>query len=297
MRKLLVLTMLFALAACGGSRKEEITNPYALRMKDLSETGVIAMRRERWRSAESAFSRALIAAQLADSPSLVTRAWYNLGMARASAGNIADAKKALIRAQELARRYGDNPTYLRARLNLALLQEQNGEKGWRPDVLESRAPPDIHLIAGRLAHRQGRLDVAHKEYDLALRRSGKTRGGLLYKAQAYMGLAMTAKSEGDVKLAAKNADKALGLLRQVGAPKLTAHALLFSSGLDAPDSKRLDLLERAYAIYRALNDVKGQRTCLAELIKVESGLGHKQEAGTYRKRLQKLEQESKPDLQ
>jgi len=279
------------LAACGGGSRhatdEAVQNPYVKRAKTLTEAGVSAMQRERWDYAKNVFERALKAAQLTDDPRLVAKEWYNLGRANAAAGQRQKALHDFHEAQLVAERVGDTVLALRARLARALLPGQ--AKDWQPDVLAAKYPADVHLAAARLAQKQKRRDAAKQEYHLVLKKAGKSRLGLLYRAQAHLGLAMLAHEGKDVTSAKQEVEKSLGLLRQVGSPRLIAHALLFYGKLKISANDRRQSLQRALVIYQTLGDVRGQRACLAVLTALESQGGNAEAAKTYQQRLKSLQ--------
>jgi len=276
------------LASCGGGHRnavdEPVQNPYVKQAKTLTDAGVSAMQRERWDYARNVFKRALKAAQLTDNPRLVAKEWYNLGTAHAASGQYQKALHDFNEAQAIAERANSPVIAIRARLARALLPGQAG--AWQPNVLATKYPADVHLAAARLAQKQKRPDVAKQGYHLALKKSGNSRLGLLYRAQAHLGLAMLAHEGQDTAGAKREVEEALGLLRQVGSPRLIAHALLFYGKLEIPASERRQLLQRALVIYQALEDVRGQRACLMALAKIE---GDTKSAKVYQQRLESLQ--------
>jgi len=279
------------LAACGGgahnTTNESVRNPYVKSAKTLTDAGVSAMQRERWDYARNVFERALKAAQLTDDPRLVAKEWYNLGTAHAASGWHQKALHDFSKAQAVAERANDPVTAIRARLARALLPGQIND--WQPDVLPAKYPADVHLAAARLAQNQTRQDVAKQEYYLVLKKSENSRLGLLYQAQAHLGMAMLARQEQDMERAKQEVEAALGLLRQVGSPRLIAHALLFYGKLEIVTDDRRGLLQRALVIYQALEDIRGQRDCLTVLVKIENHAGNVEEAGIYQQRLKSLQ--------
>jgi len=276
------------LASCGGSHRnaadEPVQNPYVKQAKALTDAGVSAMQRERWDYARNVFKRALKAAQLTDNPRLVAKEWYNLGTAHAASGQYQKALHDFNEAQAIAERANSPAIAIRARLARALLPGQAG--AWQPNVLAAKYPADVHLAAARLAQKQKRPDVAKQGYHLVLKKSGNSRLGLLYRAQAHLGLAMLAHEGQNTAGAKQEVEEALGLLRQVGSPRLIAHALLFYGKLEIPASERRQLLQRALVIYQALEDVRGQRACLTVLAKIE---GDTKSAKVYQQRLESLQ--------
>jgi tetratricopeptide (TPR) repeat protein len=267
MKQLIVLATLLILAACGSSgQKDVVENPYAERMKELSSNGVIAMQRERWLVAEKLFERALKAAQLANDPDLIASAWYNLGMLYVSAGDDQKGEAALKRAFSVAEQHQLEVSKMRAKVALALLLQREGREAWQPDVLGSGYPADIHLIAARLSQLQQRYDVARQEYEFVLRKREADRAMMLYKIEAHMGLALLAEEQQDHETAKKEAALVSEMSREVGAPRLAAHALLLSAKLTQGESQKQDSLQDALAIYRALEDLQGQSDTLHQLM-------------------------------
>jgi len=261
------LVVMLLLTACGGGgNREVIENPYAEKMKLLSRNGVAAMQKERWKIAESSFDRALLAAQLANDPALIARAWYNLGMLHVSAGELEKGTVTLKRAESIALQHGLTVSQVRSQIALALLNQRRGVEAWKPEALPSNMPVDLHLSAARLAHLQGRYGVAHQEYGFVLRRAGDGRSGLLYRAEAHMGLALVAEEQKDHQTAKKETELVLKMSREIGAPRLAAHALLLSAKLTQGEAEKQDDLQDALAIYTALKDLHGQSETLHQLM-------------------------------
>jgi tetratricopeptide (TPR) repeat protein len=267
MKQLVVLAAMLMLAGCGSSgQKNIVENPYAERMKELSSNGVAAMQRERWLVAEKLFERALQAAQLANDPDLVTSAWYNLGMLHVSTGDDQKGEAALKRAFSVAEQHQLEVSKMRAKVALALLLQRQGREAWQPDVLGSGYPADIHLIAARLSQLQQRYDIARQEYEFVLSKKEVNRAMMLYKIEAHMGLALLAEEQQDHETAIKEAALVSKMSREVGAPRLAAHALLLSAKLTQGESQRRGSLQDALAIYRALEDLQGQSDALHQLM-------------------------------
>ncbi|NOR72578.1 MAG: hypothetical protein GQ467_01710, partial [Mariprofundaceae bacterium] len=224
------------------------------------------MQRERWLVAERLFERALQAAQLANDPDLVASAWYNLGMLHVSAGDDQKGEAALKRAFSVAEQHQLEVSKMRAKVALALLLQREGREAWQPDVLGSGYPADIHLIAARLSQLQQRYDVARQEYEFVLRKREADRAMMLYKIEAHMGLALLAEEQQDHETAKKETALVSEMSREVGAPRLAAHALLLSAKLTQGESQKRNSLQDALAIYRALEDLQGQSDALHQLM-------------------------------
>ena len=124
---MLVFMLAVAMTSCGGGHRKAavIENPYATRAQDFINNGKIAMQRERWQAAEQNFSRALMAAQLADNTPLISQSWYNLGVARAAMRDKLKAEDAYNRAIRLARQHKYDVMEMRARLALTLLRQRS----------------------------------------------------------------------------------------------------------------------------------------------------------------------------
>jgi len=275
-----VLIVLVALlSACGGGARkiadESVQNPYKKQARTLSDVGIMAMQRERWGYAGSVFERALKEAQLADDSRLVAKQWYNLGTAHAAAKQYRQALHDFSESQAIAKQADDSIGLMRARLAWTLLSVQAESKAWQPALLAEIYPVDVHLAAARLAQQQKRLNVAKQEYGIVLKKGGMSRSGLLYRGQAYLGLAMIAREEKSPERAKQAVDKSLQLLRQAGSPRLIAHALLFYGKLELASIDRRSALQRALVIYQQLEDARGQRDCLAALQKINSHAGDK----------------------
>ena len=285
------LVVITLLTACGSGPRyvagEAVQNPYVKRANTLAEVGISAMQGERWDYALNVFARALKEAQLSDDLCLVTKQWYNLGAAHVAAGDRQEGLRDFHAAQVIAERAGDSVMTMRIRLARALLPGQANT--WQPDLLAAKYPVDIHLAAARLAQKQKRYHVAKQEYDVVLKQRGRSRMGVLYRAQAHLGLAMLAREEQDVANAKQEVEASLGLLRQVGSPRLTAYALLFYGGLEVSAHDRRQSLQRALVIYQALGDVRGQRVCLIALAKIENHVGDVKSVRAYQQHLESLQ--------
>ena len=261
------LSVVLMLAACGGSgQKNLVENPYAERMKELSRNGVVAMQRERWLPAQNLFERALQAAQLSNHPLLIAQAWYNLGMLHLSSGNDEKGEVALKKASDVAEQHHLKLVDLRTRIALALIDQKRGIVKWQPDSIPSSVPMDIHLSFARLVQLQGRYDISRKAYGAVLSQKGSDRSSLLYKVEAHMGLALLAEQQQDHAAALKEAGRVLEMSKEVGAPREAAHALMLTARLKKEAHTKEDSLQDALAIYKALEDRRGEREALAQLI-------------------------------
>jgi tetratricopeptide (TPR) repeat protein len=292
MKWLTLLAILLMFSGCGGGGQKFVPeNPYAERMKELSRNGVSAMQRERWDVAEKLFERALQAAQLANDPNLITRAWYNLAMSYVSSGDDQKGEEVLKRASSVAGQHHFDTARMRAEVALALLYQRQGKEAWKPDVVASSYPEDIHLSAARLAQLQERYDVALREYKFVLRKRDSSRSIMLYKVEAHMGMALLAEQQNDHKTAKKETENVLKKSREIGAPRLAAHALLLSAKMDENEASKQDSLQDALAIYQVLKDTRGQKDVLAQLMMIAGIKGDAVQVEALRKQLLALEKE------
>lgn len=286
------LSVVLMLAACGGSgQKNLVENPYAERMKELSRNGVVAMQRERWLPAQNLFERALQAAQLSNHPLLIAQAWYNLGTLYLSSGNDVKGEAALKKAAAVSAQHHLKLVSLRTRIALALIDQKRGVTEWRPDSIPSSAPLDIHLSFARLAQFQGRYEVSRKAYEFVLNRKDSDRSSLLYMTEAHMGLALLAEQQQDHTTALNEIDKVLVMSRKVGAPREAAHALMLNARLKKDGQAKEDSLEDALAIYRALEDHRGERDALVQLMVMAQKSGDPDQVQSYQDQLDVLEKD------
>jgi tetratricopeptide (TPR) repeat protein len=285
------------MASCGGGQRKPVVveNPYTSRAQDFINNGKIAMQEERWQAAEGSFSRALLAAQLADDTSLVTQSWYNVGVARAAMGLQLKAKDAYNRALQLAERHKHDVMQMRARLALILLSLRSNmlASDFMLDELLSRKhwPADIYLQAARIMQLQKQPEQAKNAYDTVLNLKGEGRAVLKMKAEAHMGLALLAKAAGKIGEAQSHADKTLVLCHRIGAARLTAHALLLKGQLPGEpgiNDTRRDELERALDIYSVLKDVRGQKQSMIHLNGLAKAAGDEQTMKRIQLRLRTL---------
>lgn len=274
MRTLLALLLVTVMASCGGGHRKPVVveNPYTSQAQDFINNGKIAMQQERWQAAEGSFSRALLAAQLADDTSLVSQSWYNIGAARAAMGLQLQAEDAYNRTIRLAERRKHDVMQMRARLALILLRLRSNMPA--PDfmlnALHSRKhwPADVYLQAARIMQLQKQPEQAKNAYGVVLNIKGESGTILKMKAEAHMGLALLAKAAGNIVEAHSQAEKTLELCHRIGAARLTAHALLLKGQLPGEpgiNDRRRDELERALDIYSVLKDVRGQEQSLIHL--------------------------------
>ena len=287
----LVLALLAAGCGARHAPEESVENPYARQAQALTQAGIAAMQRERWDYAANVFARALKAAQLTADVRLAAHEWYNLGTAHAAMGKNDEAAADFRRAEELAREAGDAAHVMRARLARALLP--GGDDAWRPGALPANFPADVHLAAGRLAERRGDAKAAAEEYGRALKRADKSRIGLLYQGEARLGLARLARAAGDAGQAARHAEAAITLFRQVGAPRLIAHALLLDARVTVDPARARHQARQAWLIYQALEDGRGQRDALQLLATRAAQAGDEASAARWRARLEKLGREAR----
>jgi len=267
MKAVIFFCCLLMLTACGSSgQKDVVENPYAERMKELTHNGVSAMQRERWLVAEKLFDRALHAAQLANDSNLIARAWYNLGVLYASKGDNEKAVAALKKTMRVAEQHQLEVTHLRAKTALALLRQKQGHAAWRPDAFSASMPMDLHLSLARLAQLQKRYNVARREYAFVLKKKVSDRASVLYQIEAHMGMALLADQQADEVAVKQSVHQVLEMSRKVGAPRLAAHALLLSAKWEKNLISKDDSLQDALVIYQRLQDVRGQKDVLAQLI-------------------------------
>ncbi len=291
MKRTVGLILALLIGACGARHAPEqaVENPYLRQAQSLSRAGMDAMWRERWAHAADEFGRALKAAQLTADERLAAREWYNLGSAHAAMGRVDEAAEDFRQAERLARELNDAEHAMRARLARALLSASDD---WHPANVPAGFGPDVHLAAARLAERQGRTQVAQEEYGRVLKRADQSRTGLLYRGRAQLGLARLARAGGDAALARRHADAAVALFRQVGAPRFIAHALLLSATLPGDDALRQRQARKAWLIYQALEDAKGQRQTLTLLVRLAERTGDAAAAKQWRARLEMLDRQA-----
>jgi len=291
----LLLICTFILGACGGSsnhRPAEPENPYANHAATYIQNGLTAMQRERWQSAERSFSRALTSSQLADDTRLISLSWYNLAVIHTAMKNSTAAERAYLRVIELSGRYKNSIMQMRAHLALALMHQREGKltdtmQQFPASLFENGTwPADIHLQAARLAQLLQAPALAEQGYRIVTITKGNSVALQKMKGEAHMGLAMMAKADKQYDQAWSEAEQSLQYCRSIGAPRLTAHALLLQGSLPVSTrSKRYDKLERALNIYTALADKYGQKQSLILLLEISDA----NQTHALRLRLEQLE--------
>ena len=298
---LFIAAIALLLSSCissGSSKTSEINNPYILKAVNHTSNGIEAMQQERWNAAERSFARALTASQLADDTRLIARSWYNLATAYSGANNLTKAAAAYGQSIELAKRNHDEVMHLRALLAMRLVQQRteqlpaNFSVQQLPQTLFSKRvwPSDLHLQAGRLAQRLEYSLLAKSAYELVISLKESDRNSLKLKAEAHMGLALLARDAGATQPAWSEAERALLYCRKIGAPRLTAHALLLQGVLPQGNrAEQQDKLERALDIYNALNDLHGERKALTHLLRQAEAAADNAAVKLHRLRLKSIE--------
>lgn len=282
---LILLTLL--LAACGGKQVDDVSNPYADRMRELSKNGVIAMQRERWDIAGRTFERALKAAKLANDRALVAQAWYNLGVVHSAVGEYAKAEEALHQAEREALGTDSDVLRMRARLALALVHQKQGKKAWQPDSIASSMPVDVQLSAARLMQLKGNHTAAAELYWRVVKRRAKDRRNMIYQAEAHMGLAMLAEAQKDGARVMEQTARVLEIARKTGIPRLAAHAYLLMAGYSSPAQSR-DAYRQAADLYQALDDTQGLKKALQGLIALAERQGDREQVESLSRELEEL---------
>jgi len=253
MRLCIYVFIALFLSDCGGKTKPYIENPYENKMRDFTHIGVKAMHEERWESAEHAFSRALQMSQLLSDPALEARAWYNDAMAWKAMGDFRKASDALEQGLRISRLHGLTNSMKRAQIQWILLHDGQGEL----PALTKDFPADSALALAYISAKRNDTAAASLAYHHVLVRAGDTKNGLLLQAEAMMGLASLPVSV--KKKAEPWLEQALKLLRQVGAPRKTAEALLMVAKEPRYSLKqRRDAADRAAIVYHLLQDKKGE---------------------------------------
>lgn len=280
------LLLLLPAACMSVQHKEaETVNPYLERFDQLTRGGIEAMERERFPYAERLFQRALAAAQLADDGKRLAWAWYNLGLVRSARAKRAEAVLAWRKSADVARREGVFSMQWRARLALIL----SGEEEWQPEPIDPSLPADVHLMAAQAAYLKGIKQVAEREYKQVIVRAGGDRRGLRLRGRAHFGLALLHKESDNLEEARRHLAAAMGLFRRIGDPRRQAHALVLAAELETDPQTAKDELERARAIFRLLEDRKGEAVALAGLVRLAKQVGDETSLERYGKALRGLQ--------
>lgn len=115
------------------------------------------------------------------------------------------------------------------------------------------------------------------------------RSMMLYKIEAHMGMALMAEQQHDHKTAIKEVGRVLQKSREVGAPRMAAHALLFSANLEENEAAKQNYLQDALAIYQLLNDVRGKKDVFLQLKELAEKQGDTTGAEALQEQLDLLE--------
>lgn len=261
MKWVLICVLACMLCACVAKKppKEVPQSPYQSKVLFLNESGHQAMRQQHWMQAKMLFYRAKTAAELADHTGLVSASWYNIAMAHVGAGHQEHALYALKKAKA----YADPVGLMRIRLARLLLQKSQ-DSHWLKDFegVKTYWPLEVALSAARLAQQQ-HLTAAESLYVEVLNRTKKDKQGLLYQAQAWLGLALMFEKT-DVIKAQEYANKALDVLHQLAQPALNAHVLWLLYRLEENAVMRTGFASRACKIYIHLKDKQGIDACREE---------------------------------
>jgi len=257
-------SLLLVLSSCGGGQHKSVNvpivkNPYVQQAKDFTHFGIESMYQERWSSAEHAFKRALDTAQLANDAPLIVRAWYNIAMLYRAKHEPEAQLHALQKTQLLAQEEGFSDDVLRAQLQIQLLEIEQGQATTSALVqLPQETGLDIVLLAARVQQLQGKKEQAKDLYQRVISTASQQRSDLLYQAEAYMGLALLAAAEADIVTLERQIDAVLKITHKVGAPRLTANALLLrAKAAERDQAMRLRDLEKSLSIYEILRDKRG----------------------------------------
>jgi len=273
------LIVLLLLAACAHRNEApdvQVNNPWQKKAESLARSGLGAMDRGQWSVAGMMFERSLQAATLASDDQLIALGWYNLGRARASAGNTDSARHAYLQAFRQADAAGDAVNSRRAGLAIAMLNQTTHEGENQPDTdvlldIPVTFPVDIHLAAARLAMLRGQKAAARESYARVLAMAGKDRSSLLYAARAHLGLAeleyqAVSRQAVSSQAVARQSDpqpenaaawlhlnKAMDLLSRAGQPRLMLQAVNLAANLETDAGRRLAWQQRAEALRSALH--------------------------------------------
>jgi len=272
------IVVLLLLGACSFQAKPQLENSYIPRFQELTLHGLDALQHGRFTTAENALQKAMNSAWLSADLLWIGRAQYHLGALYLAQGKYPLALTMLNDAQKNAIVVQDQQTEWRAVFALALLQQQTGESVMDTPRLQNDMPEDVFLSAGRLAHLQGRMADAKKSYQRVTRLGEQNPDTIYMVAQAYLGLALVARDEGEHEQALSMSKQVLHLAKQAGLPMLAAHALLLQGYL----LDDVDKLEHAWQMYQVLGDFKGQYDALQAL--VEHASRNQDDQGKSRKK-------------
>jgi tetratricopeptide (TPR) repeat protein len=245
----------------------QVTNPYQARAEGLARSGVAALDRGQWKTAQTMFAKSLQAATLADDGRMIALAWYNLGRARAGGGDLPGARAAYQQSRRQAEKVQDAVNRQRAALALALLEHgmpREGQGDVQEDallVVPASFPVDVHLAAARLAWLRGKSDLARKAYSRVLAMAGPGRYGRIYAARAHLGLArlIAAESGQDAITAARrHLDQAIELIHRAGEPRLMLQALQLAADMEPDPALRQAWQQRAAAVRKALHEARSE---------------------------------------
>ncbi len=254
-----MVAMMILLTGCAGhhvSQGVQVNNPHIEKARRLNRSGVVMLGQQHPVRASSFFGEAIKAATLADNAHWVALSWYNLGRARATENdknteNDKDgARHAYQKAMAVAEAAGDAVNVMRARLALALLDDDVQDMDGLMAV-DKTFPVDVQLAAGQLAAEYDLTIVSEQAFERVLVLSGKDRAGLLYAARAHLGLAGLAMAT-DAVVAARQTKSALVLLHKIGAPRLMKQALQLAAKLEPDAQKKQSLMQRVDDISYAM---------------------------------------------
>ncbi len=259
-----VILTLLLLGGCSSKQQPRIENSYVQQTTKLTAHGLDALQHGRLVSARRSLDGALRTAWLSADLKLVGQAEYHLGALYLAQSKRKHAAEMLKSARQHAQKAGDNVTVWRAQFAYALLLQKQGMKAEALPELQAQMPGDVYLSAARLAQLQSRWSDSEQAYQHVLGIQGSDAGVLYQRAQAHLGLALLARDTKQSPLLLKQADDVLLLSKQAGFPLLAAHAL-FLLGSSLQEAEKL---ERAWQMYQALDDKKGQRDSLKMLLEL-----------------------------
>ncbi|MDX8387453.1 MAG: hypothetical protein R8M46_02820 [Ghiorsea sp.] len=279
MKQVILYFLLLALAsACSFKSEPVISNQYVSRTKQLTVHGLDALHQGRLVSAQHSLELALSSAWLSADFVWVGLAQYQLGALYMTQGKTERAVELFHKAQMLALESKDQRTVWRCTFALALYQQQIGQ-ALHVDVLpklHEDMPADVYISAGRLAQLQQRNSEAKAAYQRVLALPETDAGRMYEHSQANLGMALLAKEQGNNASALAYSEKVLILSQQAGFPMLAAHAYLLQGKVSRDVSK----LDKAFHIYQALKDERGQHDSLDALLAVAEE--HRDDVGMKR---------------